>query len=391
MTTRLSLAFMPLLDAAPMIVAQEMGFAAQEGLDLDLVSAPSWSSIRDMLVFGRVQAAHMLAPVPVATALGLGGAGAALSAASVTSVNGNILGVSNALAERLREAGHGFDLTDADSAGRALIAVAPTPLRIGVPFPFSMHAELLYYWLNALGLPAPQGVEIKTVPPPLMADAIAAGEIDAFCVGAPWGSIAVENGVGALLLAGSAIWSFAPEKVLCVRNDWADEEQALLARLIRAVWRAGRWLDQPDSRGLAAEILARPAYLNLDAEILDRGLTGRLTINGAGDQREVPDFLVFHDGAATFPWRSQAEWIAVQMAARTGLDRATAARLGRATFRSDIYRAAMKDTKADLPGASSKIEGGLADRTAVASDGGSLHLLRNEFFDRQIFDPKRFE
>ena len=307
MTTRLSLAFMPLLDAAPMIVAQEMGFAAQEGLDLDLVSAPSWSSIRDMLVFGRVQAAHMLAPVPVATALGLGGAGAALSAASVTSVNGNILGVSNALAERLREAGHGFDLTDADSAGRALIAVAPTPLRIGVPFPFSMHAELLYYWLNALGLPAPQGVEIKTVPPPLMADAIAAGEIDAFCVGAPWGSIAVENGVGALLLAGSAIWSFAPEKVLCVRNDWADEEQALLARLIRAVWRAGRWLDQPDSRGLAAEILARPAYLNLDAEILDRGLTGRLTINGAGDQREVPDFLVFHDGAATFPWRSQAE------------------------------------------------------------------------------------
>ena len=173
MTTRLSLAFMPLLDAAPMIVAQEMGFAAQEGLDLDLVSAPSWSSIRDMLVFGRVQAAHMLAPVPVATALGLGGAGAALSAASVTSVNGNILGVSNALAERLREAGHGFDLTDADSAGRALIAVAPTPLRIGVPFPFSMHAELLYYWLNALGLPAPQGVEIKTVPPPLMAEAMA--------------------------------------------------------------------------------------------------------------------------------------------------------------------------------------------------------------------------
>ncbi len=35
--TTLSLGYIPLVDAAPLIAAQEMGFAAEEGLDLDLV------------------------------------------------------------------------------------------------------------------------------------------------------------------------------------------------------------------------------------------------------------------------------------------------------------------------------------------------------------------
>lgn len=149
---RLSVGYIPLVDAAPVIVAQEMGFAAEEGLALDLLPAPSWSALRDMLVFGRVEAAQLLAPVPVAAALGLGGAGAPLSAISVLSVNGQVIGVSTELAARMRDAGHGFGFDDAREAGNALIASAHGRLRIGVPFPFSIHAELLYYWLSALGL-----------------------------------------------------------------------------------------------------------------------------------------------------------------------------------------------------------------------------------------------
>ncbi|TNE69825.1 MAG: nitrate transporter [Rhodobacteraceae bacterium] len=385
--TTLSVGFIPLVDAAPLIVAQEMGFAAEEGIALDLKRAPSWSSVRDMLSFGQVEAAHMLSPVPVATALGLGGSGAKLSAVAVLSMNGNVIGVSNALAARLRDEGHDFAFKDAQAAGRALIGAVKGRLRIGVPFPFSMHAELLYYWLSALGLPAPQSVDIRTVPPPLMADAMATGEIDAFCVGEPWGSKAVDEGVGELLLPGSAIWSAAPEKVLAVRSDWAEQETALMGRLIRAVWRAGRWLGSPDSRTLASELLSRPDYLDLPSEMLERALSGQIVIAPTGETRRVEGFLEFFNGAATFPWRSQAEWIGTQLAARTGLERTQARTVARGVFRSDLYRQALAQTSADLPGASSKLEGALSAPTPVASGAGHLILTRNQFFDGRVFDP----
>ncbi len=383
----LSLGFIPLVDAAPLIVAQEMGFAAEEGLALDLVRAPSWSSLRDMLSFGRVEAAHMLAPVPVATALGLGGAASPLDVLMVLSINGNVVAVNETLAERMRGAGHSFSFDNARAAGTALIAAADKRLRIGVPFPFSMHAELLYYWLSALGLPSPQGIDIRSVPPPLMAEAVKAGEIDAFCVGEPWGSIAVDNEVGTLLLPTKAIWEFAPEKVLAVRSDWAATETSLAHRLIRALWRAGRWLADPGTRVLAAELLARPEYLGLAPEVVDRALSGTFTISPQGEMREVDQFVEFHRGAAMFPWRSQAQWIAHQLAARTGLDRAEAMSRAARVFRADIYRAALSDCGADLPGASSKIEGSVPERTPVASESGRLFIQPNMFFDRRVFDP----
>ncbi len=381
----LNIGFMPLVDSAPLVIAQEMGFADQEGLSLNLLKSPSWSAIRDMVTLGRADAVHMLAPVPIAMSLGIGGQGK-LDVLQVLSVSGTAIGVSLDLAGRMREAGYSFDFADATAAGRALIAAAGPELRIGVPFPFSMQAELLYYWLSALGFPAPQGVQIRTVPPPLMAEAIAKGEIDAFCVGEPWGSIAVENGVGELLLPGAAIWSFAPEKVLAVRQGWAEAEPELAARLIRAVWRAGRWLDTPGNQMTAAEILSRSAYVNVPAEIIERALGGALVINARGDQRQTANFQVFHRGAAGFPWRSQGAWIAGQMAGRLGLDRKGAEKTGASVMRSDLYRAALSREAADLPGASSKLEGSLPSVTAVSSGSGRLFLEPNQFFDRRIFD-----
>jgi len=233
----LPVAYMPLVDAAPLIVAQEMGFAEAEGLTLELIAAPSWSSVRDMLAFGRVDAAHLLSPVPIAMALGLGGVTTNLSAVSVLSVNGNVIGVGRRLEERLRSTGHTFDFSDPMAAGTALAAAAPEGFTIGAPFPFSMHIELLHTWFSATAL-ANCDVSIRIVPPPLMAEALANGEIDAFCVGEPWGSVSVEAGDGALLIPGKSIWAAAPEKVLAVRTDWAETEPHLLGRL-RADRRVG--------------------------------------------------------------------------------------------------------------------------------------------------------
>lgn len=325
--------FLPLIDAAPLIVAVEMGFDRAEGVALDLRRAQSWSSLRDMVSYGQVIAAQMLSPMPVATALGLGGAGAPLAAIAVLSTNGEVIGVSRNMAERLREGGHGFGFDDAHAAGAALIAAAEGPLRIAVPFPFSMHSELLYYWLTALGLPAPSALDIRTVPPSLMAAALAAGELDAFCVGEPWGSMAVEEGVGELLLPGCAIWPGAPEKVLGVRADLADTATEPLRAVIRALWNAGQWLNDPQSRTIACELLSRRAYLDVPVEVIDRALSGHLTISARGDSRIVSNFINFSHYT---PQAEQAGWIGERMAARLGLDRTAARISAESTFRSDL-------------------------------------------------------
>ncbi|WP_170464690.1 ABC transporter substrate-binding protein [Ruegeria arenilitoris] len=385
-TVTLPVAYMPLVDAAPLIVAREMGFDHAEGISLDLRPAPSWSSLRDMLAFGHVDAAHLLSPVPVAMALGLGGIATPLSAVSVLSLNGNVIGVGTKLAGRLADMGYEFDFSDAQAAGAALAQAAGEVLVFGVPFPFSMHVELLRYWVAGTGL-ASKKVEIRTVPPPLMAQALASGEIDAFCVGEPWGSFSVDDNVGALLLPGRAIWTCAPEKVLAVRNDWAETEPHLLGSLMRAVWRAGRWLSNPDSRTTASEMLSRKTYLNVSPELIDRALMGAFTISARGEQRQVDGFVEFFEGAATFPWRSQAKWVAHQLAKRNGLDPATAERQAAKVFRSDLYRRELQGLGVETPGASEKLEGALAESTAVASATGSLILPQNMFFDRRIFEP----
>ena len=389
--TPLPVGFIPLVDAAPLIVASEMGFDQEEGLSLELVRAASWSSLRDMLVFGRVDAAHLLSPVPVAMALGLGGVSSQISALLVLSVNGNVVGVSRDLAKRLPSPRRDGSEFEARSVGQRLVAAANRRLTIGVPFPFSMHAELLYYWLSASGLPAPQAVNIRTVPPPMMADALEAGEIDAFCVGEPWGSQTIERGLGELILPGSAIWSFAPEKVLAVRSHWADDEPDLTARLMRSIWKACRWLGQGGVRTTAAELLADSRYLDLPSEVIDRGLSGQLVVTPTGDTKRFPGFLEFYDGAANFPWKSQAAWMGNQIAGRLGLDRAQAMDKARGVFRSELYRRYLGEAGAILPGASEKVEGGISAKTGVASEHGRLILAENRFFDSRIFDPMRAE
>lgn len=389
MTVRLDVGFLPLADCAPLVAALELGFAAEEGIELTLRRERSWSALRDKLALNRLDAAHMLSPVPIAMSMGLGGLPLKMDALMVMSVNGQVTGVSNALAARMRAAGPMPDFMDAAAVGRRIIETAERPIRVGAPFPFSMHAELLYYWFSALGLAAPEGVTVRTVPPSLMSDALAADEVDVFCVGEPWGSEAVERRAGELVLPGCAIWAMAPEKVIAARHDWVEENQGAAAALMRATFRACRWLANEDGRITMSEILARPAYLDLPAERIERALTGRLITGPAGREETPPGFLKFYDGGATFPWRSQALWIARRIAARTGLDQQEAEAAARACFRADLYRAALGPIGADMPGASEKVEGALDTRRAVASSTGEMFLGPDRFFDGARFDPEQ--
>lgn len=383
--TRLALGYVPLTDAAPLIIAREIGFAAEEGLDLHLQRLQSWAQVRDLLGAGAVDAAHMLVPMPIAQALGLGPDYPAFDLLMILSQGGQTIAVSTALADRMRDQGHLFDFDDPLAAGTALHAATGGTLRVGVPFPFSTHAELVWHWLGASGFT--DGLSVRTVPPPMMADALAAGEVDAFCVGEPWGSAAVEAGAGVLLLPGHTIWATAPEKGLVMRRDRAEADPQATGALMRALWRAGRWLDQGENRGTAAEILAREQYLNLPSEITERALIGRLIVSPAGMMRPVSNFISFYQGAANFPWKSLAALFAERIARHHGLDVPTAMSAAMACFRTDLYRQHLRAAGADLPGASAKLEGAMGHPNAVASEKGQMILQPDAFFDGRIFEP----
>lgn len=383
--TTLRIGYVPLVDAAPLIVAAALGFAAEEGLRLELIRLRSWAQSRDMLGTGGVDAAQMLVPMPIAQALGLGPDYPEFDLAMVISQGGQAIAVNAALAEGLRAIGHGFGFDDARAARDALARVAGPSLRIGVPFPFSTQAHLVRHWLRGSALEA--GLSVHTVPPPMMAAALAAGEVDAFCVGEPWASHAVETAAGALLLAGRAIWNAPPEKGLVLTRPFTTGQPDLTGALMRAVWRACRWLDIPENRGTAAEILSRPDHLNLPSELVERGLLGRLHVTPQGEVRHFPDFIRFHADGANFPWRSTAALLARDIAATHGLDPLQAMDRAGACFRTDLYRRHLRAAGADMPGASARIEGAMRRSTPVASEKGQMILGADAFFDGETFEP----
>lgn len=380
-------AFIPLTDCAILVAAHELGFARQEGVTLALRRETSWSNVRDKLALGLVDAAHMLSPMPIAMSLGLSAMAADISAPILLSVNGNVFGVSRALAQRLREETGAVWGSDAAAVGAALRQVSRPlgrRLRIGSPWRFSMHTLLTRYWLGRCGFDIAGDIEFVVVPPPYMAEVLGAGEIDVFCVGEPWGSSAVARGVADLLLAGPSVWRAAPEKALGVSARLRDDRPEALAALIRALYRAAGWCAEPAHRSALAEILAQDHYVAAPSELIERALSGRFITGAGGDVRTVGGAIEFFGGAATFPWRSQAAWIASQLAwDEPAIEPARAM----SVFRPDLYRAALAPLAADLPAASAKIEGSLAQSTEAASTAGVVTLGPDTFFDGSVFDP----
>lgn len=372
--------YLPLVDSAPLIIARELRFAEDEGIDLKLLRQPSWSALRDLLALGHLDAAHMLSPMPVATAMGLGGFPAKIDALMVLSVNGNVLGVSNDFAQRMTKHGWLGAFLDPLGTAKAVRQAAQGPLRVGVPFPYAMHRLLFQYWLGE----TPH--QIVTIPPSLMSEAVQTGEVDLFCVGEPWGSVAVDRGACQLILPGAAIWGFCPEKVLGARREWCEDNQPQCGALMRAVYRAAEWLDRTENHVLATEILARSEHLDLPDHAIYHAVSGQIVTRKGGAPVDTPSFLRFHKGAATFPWRSQAAWIGQQIALRDGHDPAQSARTAAKTFRPDLYRAHLGPLGMDMPGASAKTEGALSAAKPVRSTKGEMILGPDAFFDGAIFD-----
>lgn len=338
--TRLTVGYVPLTDAAVLIAAAERGFAAAEGIDLVPVRETSWANIRDKLVFGHFDAAHMLAPLAVATTLGLGHVALPLAAPFVLNLGGNAVTVSRPLAAAL--AAQGGLVGGLPAAAAALGVVARTrdaqgqgPLTFATVFPFSTHTYLLRLLLGAAGLDPERDVRIIVVPPPFMVDALRRGHVDGFCVGSPWNSVAVDEGVGTILLLGNEIVRRAPEKVLALPADRAGDPA--VAALIRALAAAAAWCAVPDNHADLAALLGEPRHLDLPATLVQRTLDGALVVDSAGDRRVDPEFLVL---GASRPEPAQADWLFDAMHAAGHVPESSRDAV-RAVFRGDLFDAAV--------------------------------------------------
>jgi two-component system, oxyanion-binding sensor len=348
MTGPLHIGFIPLVDAAALIVAVDRGFTAAEGLDVTLVREVSWSNIRDKLNIGLFDAAHLLAPVAIASSLGLGHVKVPITAPINLGLNGNAITVSPQLHAAIMGEIDG-DPLDPMATALALARVVAArrksgaiPLTFGMTFPFSTHNYQLRFWMAAGGVDPDEDVRLVVLPPPYMVDSLASGHVDAFCVGAPWNSIAVDRGVGHILHFVSDILVRAAEKVLAVRQAWSEKNPEVLASLVRASYRAAEFIEEPDNRAEVAQLLARPERLDVGAEVIRRTLDGRLKISPDGTIRASDRYLLVGREGAERPDPVQAAWLYAQMA-RWGQTRVSpqALKTAMAVFRPDIFDTAV--------------------------------------------------
>jgi ABC-type nitrate/sulfonate/bicarbonate transport system substrate-binding protein len=358
---KIILGFIPLLDCASLVAAAEHGFAAQEGIELALVRETSWANIRDRVIIGHFDAAHMLGPMVVASTLGIGHVKAPVIAPFALGLGGNAITVSLHLWDQMARAGatQGSHPRVQGAALKRVIEARNSghlePLTFGMVYPFSCHNYELRYWLAASGIDPSREVRLVVIPPPFLVDAMRAGQIDGFCVGEPWNSVAVHAGVGTIVAPTTAIWPMSPEKVLGCRLQWAEQHPRQLASLLRALYRASMWCEQPENHADLAGLLSQPRYVGAPAELLRRGLDSQLVLEPGGAAANIADFYVPAGRSATFPWVSHALWFYSQMVRWRQVEFSPEhVAAARASYRPDLYRAALSSLEADIPRADTK-------------------------------------
>lgn len=310
--------FMPLLDAAIPVVAARKGFAASHQLEIELVRETSWANVRDRLAIGHFDAAHLLAPMPIAAALGLMPFDVPLIAPMTLGHGGNAITVACPVWTAMQEALPEVVANDPVTTGLALRRVVASraargeaPLTFAVVHAISSHNYELRYWLAASGIQPDEDVLIAIVPPPYMPDALAARRIDGFCVGDPWNSHAAMTGSGAIILTKQAIWPNSPDKVLAMRADWAERHPELVERLMLALVEAAQWCADPANLTSLVALMSDADVLGEPDAAIYPALTGQMLL--ADGLHPVSGMLEFARDGANRPRLADLSWYLRQM------------------------------------------------------------------------------
>lgn len=382
-----SAGFIPLIDAAPLIVAQACGFAEAHGLDLQLKRSNSWAGLRDRLSVGDVVAAHMLPPIAIASQLGLGNPKAPMIVPCGLSMNGNAISVSSALKDAMIQEGWSTaQVRDPMASARSIAKVVRKRQAMGLPpltfasvYPFSPHSYELRYWLAADGLNPDEDVLLTIVPPPQIAGALEEGHIDGFCVGAPWNSQSAQAGFSHIVATKVDMWRHGPEKVLAMREDWADATPHTVMALVRMLFDSAKWCAQESNTEQLAQILSGGEYLDLGPNLIAQTLRGRLP--GVGP-KPVEDHLLFDPHQASYPWHDHALWFYAQMVRWGQVQHSQINMLAaKKAYRPDIYNQSMGIDR------HSQAVGDQPIKTGALPTSNDNRKADTTLFDQRLFDP----
>ena len=296
--------FNPLTDCASVVLASLLGFDEKYGIKIVLRRESSWAAVRDKLVNGELDAAHVLYGLIYGAQLGIGGQQKDMAVLMGLNQNGQAITLSKRLAEQ--------GATDGASLA-ALMKAEPRGYTFAQTFPTGTHAMWLYYWLAAHGVDPLREARVITVPPSQMVASMSEGQMDGFCVGEPWGQRAVADGIGVTAATTQQIWPDHPEKVLGASADFVRHHPNTCRALVAAVLDASRWIAaSPANKLAAAEILAAAPYLNTGREVIaPRSLQHYQ--DGLGKEWDDAHCLKFYDGGAVnFPYLSDAMWFMTQ-------------------------------------------------------------------------------
>jgi len=361
--------FIPLTDCASVVMASVMKFDEKYGVKIVPTREASWAVVRDKLVNGELDAAHVLYGLLYGVQTGIGGPKKDM--ANLMTINNN--GQAITLANRLKDQGV------TDGAGlRKLIASRPGEHTFAQTFPTGTHAMWLYYWLAANDINPMRDVRTITVPPPQMVASMRDGNMDGCCVGEPWNNRAIVDQIGFTAVTSQDIWADHPEKILGTTAEFVTRYPNTARAMTAAMLEAGRWIDaSPANRRKTAETIAQKAYINTDTDVILARMLGHYE-NGLGrkwDDRNAMKF--FSDGAVNFPYLSDGMWFLTQHR-RWGLlrDDPDYLAVAQQVNRVDIYRQAAAAAGVSLPRSemrsSTLIDGVLWDGTDPATYAGSF-------------------
>lgn len=401
----LKLGFIKLTDCAPLVIALEKGFFRDEGLQVQLEAQSNWKVLLDRVIDGQLDGAHMLAGQPIGASIGIGTRADVITACGLD-YNGNAITVSNALWKQMQAADPRLSLPQPPrpitaEPLRGIVQArkdAGNPLTMAMVFPVSTHNYELRYWLAAAGIhpgmysaqdvagTTDADVLLSVTPPPQMPSTLEAGTIDGYCVGEPWNQKAVISGIGVPVITNAEIWKNNPEKVLGVTKEWDRKHRQTHIAVIKALIRAGKWLDATDETGAfinraeAARILSRPEYVGAEYQVIAGSMTGTFMFQTT-DVRPMPEFNVFFNDFANYPHYSDCIWFLTQMRRWGQISEAKPAQwyadTAAAIYKPEIYREAADALIA---------EGHLRTTEVPPPEYDGYRPASSDFIDSRTFD-----